>query len=180
MTEVPVSLQCNTCKKTSDYSLSEDLRGHKLTVACQHCSQKLNYFFPNEQKVEEGPATGTTIVQQSKVLDGYLRVEDSRGFHKDYILEKDQNIVGRFSKYNLQSSLSIDTDDKTMSRAHCTIRRIKNSRGSLVFTVRDLDSLNGVIVNGRQLSATEEIYLCDDDRLQLGNVVLIFKEIIEL
>jgi signal transduction histidine kinase len=73
-------------------------------------------------------------------------------------LEGDEVVIGR------DQSCEVSLDDKTLSRQHAKIVRNGNE-----LAIEDLDSVNGVLVNGARI---ERSVLKVDDRLTLGNVEL--------
>ncbi|MBL8938142.1 MAG: FHA domain-containing protein, partial [Archangium sp.] len=60
----------------------------------------------------------------------------------------------------------VDSDD--VSRTHAQLLRIDDE-----YTIEDLDSRNGVFLNGLQVHAA---VLRDGDQLQLGDVVFTYNE----
>lgn len=77
-------------------------------------------------------------------------------------LSADALIIGRGSAADLR----IDSDD--VSRTHAQLLRIDDE-----YTIEDLDSRNGVFLNGLQVHAA---VLRDGDQLQLGDVVFTYNE----
>ena len=76
---------------------------------------------------------------------------------KTYYLQQDEHIIGR------SPSCDIHLDDDSISRRHAKITVAHNQT-----TVHDLDSTNGVFINGHQLPRA---VLKDGDRLHLGETV---------
>lgn len=77
-------------------------------------------------------------------------------------LSADALIIGRGSAADLR----VDSDD--VSRTHAQLLRIDDE-----YTIEDLDSRNGVFLNGLQVHAA---VLRDGDQLQLGDVVFTYNE----
>jgi adenylate cyclase len=63
---------------------------------------------------------------------------------------------------------TIQIDDKVASRKHCVIKA-----GSDSYMLIDMGSANGTQVNGAKV---KEWRLTTDDRITIGNTVLVFKE----
>ena len=57
----------------------------------------------------------------------------------------------------------------TVSRLHARIRK-----DAACFFIMDLNSKNGTFINGKPLSPQEEYPLCDNDKIQISEVELIF------
>jgi pSer/pThr/pTyr-binding forkhead associated (FHA) protein len=77
-------------------------------------------------------------------------------------LSADMLVIGRGSAADLR----IDSED--VSRTHAQLQRIDDE-----YTIEDLDSRNGVFLNGLQVHAA---VLRDGDQLQLGDVVFTYTE----
>jgi pSer/pThr/pTyr-binding forkhead associated (FHA) protein len=84
------------------------------------------------------------------------------GAPREHRLDLEEMIVGR----SLQAHISIDSG--LLSRRHLALRR-----SGPEYTCQDLDSSNGLFLNGvRAHSAV----LRDGDTLQIGDVVFVFRE----
>lgn len=59
----------------------------------------------------------------------------------------------------------------TVSRLHARIRK-----DAACFFIMDLNSKNGTFINGKPLSPQEEYQLCDNDKIQISEVDLIFHD----
>jgi len=77
-------------------------------------------------------------------------------------LSADTLVIGRGSTADLR----VDSED--VSRIHAQLMRIDDE-----YTVEDLDSRNGVFLNGLQVHAA---VLRDGDQVQLGDVVFTYTE----
>ena len=77
-------------------------------------------------------------------------------------LSADTLVIGRGSAADLR----LDSDD--VSRTHAQLMRVDDE-----YTIEDLDSRNGVFLNGLQVHAA---VLRDGDQLQLGDVVFTYNE----
>jgi adenylate cyclase len=63
---------------------------------------------------------------------------------------------------------TIQIDDKVASRKHCVIKASVDA-----FTLIDMGSANGTAVNGHRV---KECRLSADDRITIGQTVLVFKD----
>ncbi|MBT8407599.1 MAG: FHA domain-containing protein [Deltaproteobacteria bacterium] len=80
-----------------------------------------------------------------------------------YPLKSDEVVIGR------DTSCELSFDDKTLSRQHVRIVRNGDS-----LSIEDLDSANGVLVNGIRVSSAE---LKVDDRITLGQIELLLRPV---
>lgn len=90
-----------------------------------------------------------------KPKDADFEVESS------YELEKD-NLIGRGRKCNIR------IDDEALSGVHC---RIYKADGA--FFVEDMDSSNGTLLNGEDISE-EVVELIDGDQLSIGSLIFLY------
>lgn len=81
---------------------------------------------------------------------------------RTFLLTREEMVVGRSEKADIQ----VDSTD--LSRLHLLLRREHGQ-----YTVLDLDSRNGVYLNGLRIHSA---VLHEGDNLQLGSVVLVFHE----
>lgn len=91
-----------------------------------------------------------------------LEVKSGPGKGKRYVLDASELIVGRGEKCNLQ------LDSEEVSRQHARLVRTDGE-----YTVEDLGSRNGVVLNGLKVHAA---VLRDGDQVQLGDIVLDYRE----
>ena len=83
------------------------------------------------------------------------------GLRYDFKESQTEVVMGR------SPDCDVIIDDHNASRRHSLIKRTWNG-----FTVQDLGSKNGVILNGSNIEGT--VYLKDSDEIQIGGVKLLF------
>lgn len=79
-----------------------------------------------------------------------------------FVLDADTMVLGRGDKATLQ------LDSEEVSRAHAKLTRTDGE-----YTVEDLGSRNGILLNGLRVHSA---VLRDGDEVQLGDVVLTYRE----
>ncbi len=105
---------------------------------------------------QRAPATPPT--PPSRATPAYLDLVDSRtGQTRRIDLNQDLTRIGR----DPEGEVVIDADAAVVSRRHAEIRR---SEGQ--FSITDLKSFNGTLVNDQRI--TESVQLFDGDQIQLG------------
>lgn len=77
-------------------------------------------------------------------------------------LHKDALLLGR------GDHADIHTDHPSCSRAHCEIRRVRLPDGRCSYTLEDLNSAHGTLVNGGKIAPRKPTVLDDDDEVQVG------------
>jgi pSer/pThr/pTyr-binding forkhead associated (FHA) protein len=80
-------------------------------------------------------------------------------------------LTEKFTTVGRTPGNTIKIEDGAASRKHCMIKSVNDS-----FRLVDMGSANGTVVNGERVPAKKEIDLVQDDRIQIGKTVLVFKE----
>ncbi len=91
-----------------------------------------------------------------------LQQIDGPGAPRDFVLDLDEIVIGRSN----QAHISIDSS--MISRRHMVL-----SRSGPEYSVADLNSSNGVFLNGIKAHSA---VLREGDTLQIGDVVLVYRE----
>jgi pSer/pThr/pTyr-binding forkhead associated (FHA) protein len=91
-----------------------------------------------------------------------LHLVQGPGSPRNFTLAREEVVLGRSSEADIQ----VDSTD--LSRKHLALRREHGQ-----YTVLDLDSRNGVYLNGVKIHSA---VLHEGDNLQLGSVVLVYHE----
>jgi hypothetical protein len=130
-----------------------------------------------KDKVGEKPALPDVL--------GWLIVHDEKTKSQTFDLKKGPNSIGRVSQQS-PSDLMIQTEDRYMSRPHCTIEVKISKMGVVEYVLQDgakqanstwKNSRNGTFINGQEpaLHPSERIYLSDGDTIQIGETKLVLK-----
>lgn len=164
-------LHCPGCMS----ALSVDDQSYKEKVLLQ-CPQCLFVFLARqednepEQEDEQGEATllASDFSPQSDAREFQWNVPgasitiiegDLQGVHRK--LKQAKMVIGR-------KGADLVIEDKSVSRKHC---ELENKDG--VWWVRDLESTNGVYLNGKQVQETKLHHL---DEIRIGKVRILFAE----
>lgn len=110
--------------------------------------------------IHEMPLPPSTVPRQKKPPS--LEQIAGVGAPRNFLLELPETVIGR----SLQANISIEGTG--MSRQHATLKR-----EGVEFSVLDLGSSNGIYLNGVKAHSA---VLHDGDQIQLGDVVLVFRE----
>lgn len=98
------------------------------------------------------------IVQRPHLLEA----KKGPGSPARYVLDGDSYVLGRGS----QATLALESEE--VSRQHAKLTRLDGE-----YTIEDLGSRNGVVLNGLRVHSA---ILRDGDEVQLGDVLLSYKE----
>lgn len=93
-------------------------------------------------------------------LASVLHQAEGPGAPQDFLLNRDSMVVGRLAEAEIRIHAS------SISRRHMLIERVGPE-----FRIRDLDSRNGVFLNGIKAHSA---VLHAGDQIQIGDVLLIF------
>lgn len=99
---------------------------------------------------------------QSSPTPFSLHLMTGPGSPRNFLLSREEVVLGRSSEADIQ----VDSTD--LSRKHLMLRREHGQ-----YTVFDLDSRNGIFLNGVRIHSA---VLHEGDNLQLGSVVLVYHE----
>ncbi|MFY9226788.1 MAG: GGDEF domain-containing protein [Blastocatellia bacterium] len=96
----------------------------------------------------------------------YFTVIEGTDFGRVFLLEKPEMVLGRSDEADIQ------VDDEKVSRKHLKLCMVKNHKGESRAKVVDLNSKNGIFVNGIR---TFEEDLRGGDKIKVGDTILKFE-----
>ncbi|MBK7996954.1 MAG: GGDEF domain-containing protein [Blastocatellia bacterium] len=96
----------------------------------------------------------------------YFTVIEGTDFGRVFLLEKSETVLGRSDEADIQ------VDDEKVSRKHLKLCMVKNHKGESRAKVVDLNSKNGIFVNGIR---TYEEDLRSGDKIKVGDTILKFE-----
>ncbi len=91
-----------------------------------------------------------------------------------YPLEEGQNIVGRKGNTS-KASVQIATDDRYMSRQHCSITVTTLPDGTKKAVLSNYMNKNLTSVNGQEIETGDAIRLTDGNSITMGHTTVTFK-----
>lgn len=165
---VKISVTCPRCGIKLALPVIESEVGTKKQGGCPKCNAKFMVPIPVELAPKfESDSTkigGDFEGDNSLVLE---TVGSSLTAYQSFELTADYYTIGRQNNGGPESrpDVAVATEDKKMSRKHAAIRK----KGKIGYTLRDIGSKNGVILNGQKLEPDEEVYLSDGDTIRLGD-----------
>ena len=101
--------------------------------------------------------------------NGRLVFED-----QPYFLEEGQNIIGRKGNTS-KATVQIATDDRYMSRQHCSITVTTLPDGTKKAVLSNYQNKNLTSVDGQEIETGDEIRLTNGDRITMGHTTVTFK-----
>ena len=111
-------------------------------------------------------ATETDVIPEpKKLVRARLMVKDDEGFQNEYTLEKEAYNIGR------EEDNEILLTEPVVTRHHARIRRIQKG-DAVSFTIADLNSRHGTLLNGEKIEKTTD--LKNGDVIQIGKTQMKF------
>lgn len=183
---------CPNCKVVLDVTNSKNEAAKQIT--CPKCQAVLQVKFPPQQAPLEAETVivppkrptadngetqlagsnygATQLVTpnvQSKSSNARLVYDD-----KPYFLEEGQNIVGRMGTTS-KATVQIATDDRYMSRQHCSITVTTLPDGTKKAVLSNYQNKNLTTVDGQEIETGDEIRLTNGNRITMGHTTVVFK-----
>lgn len=158
----PIKVKCPRCKGVNEVNIPEGAEGYSFHCANPECNTLIHL----------NCNTGLTQLPQVRVesrLPGYLHNESG-----NYPLHEGSLVVGRAAPQS-SADIQIQTDDRTMSRRHCTIEVTRLSTGRIKAIISELRTDTRLIehrpllLDGEEVRSGERIVLGNGDRITLGS-----------
>jgi predicted Zn finger-like uncharacterized protein len=171
-----ISVRCPHCQvglKVDETKIPPNLQ----TFNCPKCKQPIQVSYVTGKQMKDDSETVVLSISGSKdVISGYLHVLPNEFTSEQTIhLSEGINVVGRKSSSH-ESSTTIETKDKLMSREHIGIEVRKDAKGNYNHYLYDNKSKNRTLYNSNYIEPGEVVILKNNDEIQLGQTRLIFKE----
>lgn len=158
--------------------LEVDDEGYKEKVLLQ-CPECLYVFLSGpDREVQEKPADQGEVGEATMLTSDYSPESDAREFQWNVpgasvtVIEGDKQGVHRRLTGELvvigRKGADLDIDDKAVSRRHCEL-----SLGEDGWRIKDLESLNGTLVNGEKITEAGLHHL---DEIRVGKTRILFAE----
>ena len=91
-----------------------------------------------------------------------------------YFLEEGQNIIGRKGNTS-KATVQIATDDRYMSRQHCSITVTTLPDGTKKAVLSNYQNKNLTTIDGQEIETGDAIRLVDGNRITMGHTTVTFK-----
>lgn len=165
---IKISVTCPQCSTKLAVPITENDLGTKKTAACPKCKKK--FAIPISEKLASKFVSESTSIGGDLEEERTLFIEvipDEMTEYQSFELTSDYYTIGRKNNSGPEHRPDVEvvTTDKKMSRKHAAIRK----KGKVGFTLIDLGSKNGVILNGEKMDPDEEMYLSDGDTFCIGD-----------
>ena len=91
-----------------------------------------------------------------------------------YFLEEGQNIIGRKGNTS-KADVQISTDDRYMSRQHCSITITTLPDGTKKAVLSNYQNKNLTTIDGQEIETGDAIRLVNGNRITMGHTTVVFK-----
>lgn len=177
-----IKIECANCEAVKEHAHSsfKDYFGKRVGVICKKCNYKTEVLvdadFFNKDLISVRSLFETHVIDDGvelrKDIEQYFLVvlKNDKTPDQKLKLKLGENIIGRISKNNIPANkISIESEDKEMSRIHCMIT-LEEVGNRIDVILKDHDSTNGVYLNGSdtKISSFDEIYLEAEDIIRIG------------
>lgn len=181
---------CPQCRAVLDVRNSKNEEVKQIT--CPSCKTLLQVKFAPQQEPIEAPTYIAPSPSQS-ALDGETQLAGAGYaatqlgtspkskatakllFHGvEYELEEGQNIIGRKGTTS-KATVQIDTDDRYMSRQHCSITVKTLPDGVKKAVLSNYQNKNLTSVDGQEIETGDAIRLTDGNAITMGHTTVTFK-----
>jgi len=165
-------VQCPKCGSKKKIKVNEELAGKRISFVCktEGCHEKIMVKIPSVSSSQGSRKTVVLSTGTKNAMASLIHIDEDGNDVKTYKIKKGTNIIGRHSS-SPKANIAIEAEDRFMSRTHCTITTASLSN-SIHFIIKDYQSKNDTYINGHILGENEEIYLQNDDIIQLGKTKL--------
>ena len=185
-------IKCPNCQVVLDVTNSKNEQVKQIT--CPKCQAVLQVKFPPQQAPLEaetyiaapkkpmldggatqlaGNSNGATqlITPKEKPKESNARLVFEE---QPYFLEEGQNIIGRKGNTS-KADIQIDTDDRYMSRQHCSITVTTLPDGTKKAVLSNYQNKNLTTIDGQEIETGDAIRLINGNRITMGHTTVVFK-----
>ncbi len=171
-------IRCPKCKATLQVVFGQPAASASPAAPVVHLAPDVHIASDETMLPQMKPAAATPAVGGETILPQRSMTSDPLPFlmcdDVEYPLEVGQNIIGRYSDNNTTATVAVDSDDRTMSRAHALINVIRLANGSYKSVVKYYQNKNIILVDGVELMQDEQLVLKDGAVLEMGLTSMIF------
>jgi predicted Zn finger-like uncharacterized protein len=159
---LPSFVVCKACKAEFPVNLSNVPISKDVGFKCSKCGEINKITLTSAEPVDP-----TILIKKSKITN---EVAVSK-----VVLKLGNNVFGRGDQ-NSENVICLTKSEKAMSRKHFEIEAKKSEHNEMVeYTITDLKSTNGIILNGNRLNPLSKVYLNDNDVITIGQTHILFQ-----
>ena len=184
-------IKCPSCSVVLDVQNSKNELVKQIT--CPKCKAVLQvkfppqqepleaktYYAPPKQPVADNGATqlASSSYGATQLVTDTPKISTSAKLLYDgisYPLEEGQNIIGRRGNTS-KATIQIATDDRYMSRQHCSINVTTLPDGTKKAVLSNYQNKNLTSIDGQPIETGDAIRLTDGNSISMGHTTITFK-----
>ena len=184
-------IKCPSCGVVLDVQNSKNELVKQIT--CPKCKAVLQvkfppqqepleaktYYAPPKQPVADNGATqlASSSYGATQLVTDTPKISTSAKLLYDgisYPLEEGQNIIGRKGNTS-KATIQIATDDRYMSRQHCSINVTTLPDGTKKAVLSNYQNKNLTSIDGQPIETGDAIRLTDGNSITMGHTTITFK-----
>lgn len=165
------------CPKCDHYIIFDETKyeeGQSLVFVCDECKKQFSIRI-GKSKLNALQKDEKPNEQENKDKFGSIVVIENAFAYKQVLsLKEGDNVIGRRSK-GMNIEVPIESSDRNMDRRHCIINVKPNKQGTIVYTLRDCQSLCGTFVMNELIGDKEQVRIEDGAVITLGATTIILR-----
>lgn len=165
------------CPKCDEYITFDETKykpGQTLVFVCEHCHKQFSIRLGTAKLKEKDKEAENRSQQEAAALGYIVVIENVFGYKQIFPLKEGDNLIGRKNK-DSSVDIEIESSDRSMDRRHCYINVRKKKDGSIVYTLRDNDSITGTFYMNEILGPKDRVVIEDGAVITIGATSLILK-----
>lgn len=165
---------CPKCDQYITFDETKYKQGQTLVFVCEHCQKQFSIRLGTTKLKEKNKEVENQNQQESAELGYVVVIENVFSYKQVFPLKEGDNLIGRKNK-DSSVDIEIESSDRSMDRRHCYINVRKKKDGSVVYTLRDNDSITGTFYMNEILGPKDRVVIEDGAVITMGATSMILK-----
>ena len=167
-------IPCPKCDQYITFDETKYKQGQTLVFVCEHCQKQFSIRLGTTKLKEKNKDVENQNQQESAELGYVVVIENVFSYKQVFPLKEGDNLIGRKNK-DSSVDIEIESSDRSMDRRHCYINVRKKKDGSVVYTLRDNDSITGTFYKNEILGPKDRVVIEDGAVITMGATSMILK-----
>ena len=169
-------VRCPKCDHFIQFDETKYAEGQSLVFVCDNCQKQFSIRIGVSKlralQREENKGAALPDERERENVGSIIAIENVFGFRQEHPLQLGDNIIGRRNKGD-EIHVPIETNDPSMDRHHSILNVKRNKAGSLIYTLRDNDSITGTFLMNEILGPKDRVRIEDGAIITLGATTII-------
>ena len=167
-------IPCPKCDQYITFDETKYKQGQTLVFVCEHCQKQFSIRLGKTKLKEKNKDVENQNQQESAELGYVVVIENVFSYKQVFPFKEGDNLIGRKNK-DSSVDIEIESSDRSMDRRHCYINVRKKKDGSVVYTLRDNDSITGTFYMNEILGPKDRVVIEDGAVITMGATSMILK-----